>query len=204
MTVFYIFDIIGTIAFAISGALVAMNKRFDPFGVFIISFVTAVGGGTMRDVLVGRTPVGWMTDITYVYVIITATLLAILFRTKLKHLGKSLFLFDTIGLGIFTIVGTEIGVNADLHPIISVALGTMTAAFGGVIRDTLCNEIPVIFRREIYATASILGAITFLILSNYNLDASLIYFITTLMVIGIRIIAVRYHLYLPTLYKKEK
>ena len=204
MTIFNIFDFIGTIVFAISGALVAMNKKFDPFGVFIIAFVTAVGGGTIRDVLVGRQPVGWMMDINYVYFIILATILAILFRSKLKHLHKSLFLFDTIGLGIFTIVGTEIGVNANLHPIISIALGTMTAAFGGVIRDTLCNEIPVIFRKEIYATASILGAITFLILNNLKFDISITYIVTTVMVIGIRLIAVRYHLYLPTLYKKEE
>ena len=104
MTLFIALDILGTIAFAISGALVAMRKKFDPFGVFIISFATAVGGGTLRDVLIGNQPVGWMNNIHYVYAIIFATIMAILFRGKLKHLNKSLFLFDTIGLGIFTIV----------------------------------------------------------------------------------------------------
>ena len=97
MTVFYILDILGTIAFAISGALVAMNKKMDPFGVFIIAFVTAVGGGTLRDVLIGRQPVIWMNDITYIFLIGFAVIVTIIFRKKLRYLQKSLFLFDTIG-----------------------------------------------------------------------------------------------------------
>jgi len=203
MTLFIALDILGTIAFAISGALVAMRKKFDPFGVFIISFVTAVGGGTLRDVLIGQNPVGWMNNLQYVYAIIFSTIIAILFRGKLKHLNKSLFLFDTIGLGIFTIVGTEIGVNANFHPIISIALGTISASFGGVIRDILCNEIPVIFRKEIYATACIFGAIAFIILRKFNLDDSIVYIFTTLIVISIRLIAVKFHLSLPTFYSKK-
>jgi len=203
MTLFIALDILGTIAFAISGALVAMRKKFDPFGVFIISFVTAVGGGTLRDVLIGQNPVGWMNNLQYVYAIIFSTIIAILFRGKLKHLNKSLFLFDTIGLGIFTIVGTEIGVNANFHPIISIALGTISASFGGVIRDILCNEIPVIFRKEIYATACIFGAIAFIILRKFNLDDSIVYIFTTLIVISIRLTAVKFHLSLPTFYSKK-
>ena len=149
MTVFYVLDILGTIAFAVSGALVAINKRMDPFGVFIIAFVTAVGGGTLRDVLIGKQPVIWMNDIAYIFLIGIAVIAAIIFRKKLRYLQKSLFLFDTIGLGIFTITGTEIGINANFHPVISIALGTMTACFGGVIRDILCNEVPILFRQEI-------------------------------------------------------
>ncbi|MCL4160017.1 UNVERIFIED_CONTAM: hypothetical protein GTU68_017773, partial [Idotea baltica] len=159
MSIFYTLDLLGTIAFAISGTLTAVHKKFDPFGVFIVAFVTAVGGGTLRDVLIGRTPVGWMQDLNYVYAIIAATLFAIIIRKKINYLSTSLFLFDTIGLGIFTIIGTEIGVQQNLHPIISVSLGVMSATFGGVIRDILCNEIPVIFHKEIYASACILGAI---------------------------------------------
>lgn len=204
MTLFIALDILGTIAFAISGALVAMRKKFDPFGVFIISFATAIGGGTLRDVLIGTQPVGWMNNIHYVYAIIFATIMAILFRGKLKHLNKSLFLFDTIGLGIFTIVGTEIGVNSNFHPIISIALGTVSASFGGVIRDILCNDIPVIFRKEIYATACVFGAIAFIVLNKYLVDSSIVYVFTTLIVIAIRLIAVKFHLSLPTIYSKNE
>jgi uncharacterized membrane protein YeiH len=200
MTVFYVLDILGTIAFAISGALMAMNKKMDPFGVFIIGFVTAVGGGTLRDVLIGKQPVIWMNDISYIFLIGFAVFIAIIFRKKLKKLQKSLFLFDTIGLGIFTITGTEIGINANFHPIISIALGTMTACFGGVIRDILCNEVPVLFRKEIYATACIFGSIVFIILYNFNIDQNIVYVSTSLIVITIRLVAVKYKLSLPTFY----
>lgn len=203
MTIFYVLDILGTIAFAISGALMAMNKKMDPFGVFIIAFVTAVGGGTLRDVLIGKQPVIWMNDITYIFLIGFAVLIAILFRKKLRHLQKSLFLFDTIGLGIFTITGTEIGINANFHPIISIALGTMTACFGGVIRDILCNNIPILFRKEIYATTCIFGSIAFIVLNNFNIDQSIVYVSTSLIVIAIRLVAVKYHLSLPTLYSEN-
>ena len=200
MTVFYVLDILGTIAFAISGALMAMNKKMDPFGVFIIAFVTAVGGGTLRDVLIGRQPVIWMNDITYIFLIGIAVIIAILFRKKLRYLQKSLFLFDTIGLGIFTITGTEIGINANFHPIISIALGTMTACFGGVIRDILCNQVPILFRKEIYATACIFGSIAFIILHNLTIDQNIVYVSTSLIVISIRLVAVKHHLSLPTFY----
>ncbi len=203
MTLFYILDILGTIAFAISGASVAMNKKMDPFGVFIIAFVTAVGGGTLRDTLIGRQPVIWMTDISYIFLIGLSVIIAILFRKKLKHLNKSLFLFDTIGLGIFTITGTEIGISADFHPIISIALATMTASFGGVIRDILCNEVPVLFRKEIYATACIFGSIAFIILHFLNIDKTIVYISTTFIVIAIRLVAVKYKLTLPTFYSEN-
>jgi uncharacterized membrane protein YeiH len=203
MTLFNALDIIGTGVFAISGALVAMNKRLDPFGVFIIAFVTAVGGGTLRDILIGRQPVIWMTNTDYVYTIAIAVIIAIVFRNKLKYLSKSLFLFDTIGLGIFTITGTEIGVTANFHPLISIALGAISASFGGVIRDILCNDIPVVFRKEIYATASIFGAIAFLVLSKFSIDTNVSYIITTLIIIAIRLIAVKFHLSLPPFYSKK-
>src|SRR5690606_13457556 len=103
--------------------------------------VTAVGGGTLRDVLIGRTPVSWMLDLNYVYFICGSFFLAVIFRKKLDKLRKSLLLFDTIGLGVFTLIGLEKGIAVGLHPVICIALGTMTACFGGVIRDILCNEI---------------------------------------------------------------
>ncbi|GAA0728906.1 trimeric intracellular cation channel family protein [Aquimarina litoralis] len=197
MTFFDILDILGTIAFAISGALSAMNRKFDLFGIFIIAFVTSIGGGTLRDVLIGATPVSWMQNTLNLYLISGVTILSIIFRNKLDYLKKSLFLFDTIGLGIFTIIGVEKGIQTELAPIVSVALGAMTGCFGGVIRDILCNEIPVIFRKEIYATASIAGGICFMVLYQLNTPMNIIYISTTLLIIVIRLIVVKYRISLP-------
>lgn len=199
---FHLLDFIGTIAFAMSGALTAMHKKMDLFGVFIIAFVTAVGGGTLRDIMIGRTPVGWMQDLNYVYVIILGFLLAIYFRKKFDKLRVSLFLFDSIGLGVFTLIGLEKGINIGLHPIICIAMGTMTGCFGGVIRDILCTEIPVIFREEIYATACILGGLVFFMLREFNMDNDALYLTTSLVIIAIRFIAVKFKWHLPTLDHK--
>jgi uncharacterized membrane protein YeiH len=200
---FHLLDIIGTMAFAMSGALTAMNKKLDPFGVFIIAFVTAVGGGTLRDVMIGRTPVGWMQDLTYVYVIILGFILTIVFRKRLDKLRVSLALFDTIGLGVFTLIGIQKGIDYHLHPTICIALGTMTACFGGVIRDILCTEIPVIFRREIYATICILGGIVFFILRRMNLENDVLYLVTSLVIIGVRVLAVKYKWHLSPIEHKK-
>lgn len=201
---FQVIDILGTIAFAISGVLVALDKKMDPFGVLIIAFVTAVGGGTLRDVMIGINPVSWMTNMTYVYVIFGSTIFAIVLRNKINYLRTSLFLFDTIGIGLYTVVGIEKGLNAGLHPIICIALGTMTACFGGVIRDILCNEIPVIFRKEVYATACILGGLTYFLLRLFMENTNLIFIIAIIVVIVIRLIAVKFKVSLPSLYKKQQ
>ncbi|MUP47217.1 trimeric intracellular cation channel family protein [Gramella sp. BOM4] len=204
MSLFNIFDLLGTVAFAISGALAAMNRRMDLFGIFIIGFVTATGGGTLRDVLIGQTPVNWMHNLFYVYLIGLSVIIAIIFRNKLEYLKKSLFLFDTIGLGVFTITGVETGIQNGLAPLISIALGGMTGAFGGVIRDILCNEIPVIFRKaELYATACIIGGLFFVIMYRYEVNIDIIYVVTSLTVILIRLLAVKYHITLPNFYPKS-
>ncbi|MAZ25475.1 MAG: hypothetical protein CL868_00120 [Cytophagaceae bacterium] len=201
---FQTLDILGTIAFAISGVLVAMHKRMDAFGVLIIAFVTAVGGGTLRDVLIGIAPVSWMRNMTFVYVILGSAIFAVVFRNQLKHLRKSLFLFDTLGIGLYTVVGIETALVAGLHPIICIALGTMTACFGGVIRDILCNEIPVIFRKEIYATACILGGATYFLLRVFLKDENYLFIIAGLVVIVVRLVAVRFKVSLPSIYREEK
>lgn len=198
---FQVVDILGTIAFAISGVLVALDKRMDAFGVLIIAFVTAVGGGTLRDLLIGIQPVSWMTNMTYVYVIVASAVFAVLLKNKINYLRKSLFLFDTIGIGLYTVVGIEKGIVAGLHPIICVALGTMTACFGGVIRDILCNEIPVIFRKEIYATPCILGGFSYFLLREFMADTNFIFVIAGTIVIFVRLLAVRLKISLPSLYK---
>lgn len=200
---FQLLDIIGTLFFAISGVLTGMNKKLDAFGVFVIAFVTALGGGTLRDVLIGKTPVGWMIDTKYIYLIIIGVLIAIIFRNKLDKLKISIFLFDTIGLGIFTIIGIEKGISKGLEPMICIALGTMTASFGGVIRDILCNEIPVLFRKEIYATVCIVGGSLFFFLKQFEINKDALYLITSLFIITFRLLAVYYKWSLPQLKNKD-
>ena len=195
-----VLDIIGVFVFAISGVLTAINKKLDLFGVFIIAFVTALGGGTLRDTLIGRTPVGWMEDLQYVYLIIAAYVVAIVFRNYLNKLRISLFLFDTIGLGVFTLIGIEKGLEYGLHPTICIALGTITASFGGLIRDILCNEIPLLLRKgTIYATICIVGGVLFFVLREIEVDNSINELVTSLFIIVFRLAAVRYGWSLPVL-----
>ncbi len=197
----FIFDVIGTIAFAVSGVMVAMDKKLDLFGVFIIAFVTAVGGGTLRDLLIGGTPVLWLQDHTYLYIITATTILAILLRSKKKYVRTSLFLFDSIGIGFYTLLGIAKGLSVGLSPVMCIALGTITACFGGVIRDILCNEIPVIFRKEIYATACIFGGLSYFLIRELPINELYADIATILLVIGIRLWAVKCKISLPNIYR---
>ncbi|MFT5103110.1 MAG: putative membrane protein YeiH [Candidatus Latescibacterota bacterium] len=201
MSLFLLIDILGTIAFAVSGALTAMKKRMDIFGIFIIAFVTAVGGGSLRDLLIDA-DISWMNDLTYVYVIAGSTVFAIIFRKKLNYVRKTLFLFDTIGIALYTVVGVGKGIEADFPPIICIALGTMTACFGGVIRDILCNEIPVIFRKNIYATACILGGVAYFLLLKTSLSQDFVVIIAGAIVMAVRLLAEIFNLSLPSVYSK--
>jgi len=194
-------DILGTIAFAISGVLVAMEKKLDLFGVFIIAFVTAIGGGTLRDVLIGNTPVLWLRNHNYLLVVLGTVILAIIFVNQLKYLRKTLFLFDTIGIGLFTMVGIEKGLAVELLPVMCVALGTITACFGGVIRDILCNEIPVIFRKEVYATACISGGFSYFLFQLLPIEPAYAYLGSILVIIIVRVLAVKFKISLPTIYR---
>jgi len=203
MTIFNLLDFIGTAVFAISGALAAMRQRFDPFGVLIIATVTAIGGGTLRDILIGNTPVFWMVHWEYLIIILFSTMIAMIFRKRLAYFRKTMFLFDVIGLGLFTIIGFETGMQVGLHPIICAILGTLSASFGGVIRDVLSNQVPLIFHKEVYASLSILGAIVFYILLQTNLDLNISYVITSALVVVLRILAVKYEWELPRTYKME-
>jgi uncharacterized membrane protein YeiH len=192
-------DILGVIAFAISGVLAAMRKGMDLFGILIIAFVTSVGGGTLRDVLIQENVI-WLRDMTYIYAITGTTVFAIIFRKKLNYLRKSLFLFDTIGIGLYTVVGIEKGISAGLNPAICVLLGTISACFGGVIRDILCNEIPVIFQKEIYATPCIIGGTIYFPLIYLNIPENIVFLIAGSVVIVIRICAVVFKIQLPKVY----
>ncbi|MES2416959.1 MAG: trimeric intracellular cation channel family protein [Bacteroidota bacterium] len=193
----YVIEVLGTIAFAISGSFAAMQRRLDPFGVLIIAFVTSIGGGTVRDLLLGDTPVAWMRDVNYCLLILVTSLLTIYFKTHIKKFKVTLFLFDSLGLGLFTLVGVQKGIVFGLSPGICVALGTITGCFGGIIRDTLLNTIPLIFRKEIYATASILGGVLYFGLLFFNLKADVAKIVVIAFIFTLRIIVVKYKLALP-------
>lgn len=200
MDLFYIVDLAGVFVFAISGALAAREKKLDLFGVFIIAFVTGLGGGTLRDVMMGRTPVFWMQAPIYVGMIFGGTFFAIIFRKKMHYLRKSLLLFDTIGIAFFSIIGTEIALSFsyDLHSIIVISIAAMSACFGGVIRDILCNEIPIIFHKEIYATPCVTGSLVYLGLREINLfDDYISSFIAIAFIIAFRLFAIKRSLELP-------
>ncbi len=192
-------EIAGTIAFAISGAFSAMQKRFDVFGVLIMGFVTAIGGGTIRDVLMGDTPVTWMRDYQLPLIILGTVIGTILFKKYIKSFKITLFLFDALGLGLFTIIGIQKGINAGLNPGVCVALGTITGCFGGVLRDILLNNIPLIFHKEIYATACIVGGTLYILLIRH-MDTDIVEILSVTVVCAIRIIAVKYKLSLPKFY----
>jgi uncharacterized membrane protein YeiH len=197
MEFIYVLDIFGTFVFAISGALVASDKKFDLFGVLIIAFVTAVGGGMLRDVLMDAHPINWIGDLNYLYTIFVAVIFTFLFKSKIAYLSKTLFLFDTIGLSVFTLLGLQKGLSFNLHPIIALIMGMISAVFGGVLRDVLTNKIPLIFEKEIYASACLAGGINYLILNYYNVAENIIFSFSAVVIVLIRVIAVRFHLQLP-------
>ena len=156
ITFVQILDFIGTFAFAISGIRLASAKRFDWFGAYVVGLVTAIGGGTMRDVLLDVTP-AWMTNPMYLLCTGLALFWVIAFSKYLVHLHNTFFIFDTIGLALFTVVGFEKAMALG-HPFwVAIIMGTMTGAAGGVFRDVFINEEPLIFRKEIYAMACVLG-----------------------------------------------
>jgi len=190
-------EILGTISFAISGSFAAMQKRLDPFGVLIIAFVTSVGGGTVRDLLLGDTPVAWMRDVNFCLLILLTSIATIFFKTHIKKFKVTLFLFDSLGLGLFTMLGIQKGIMFGLSPGICIALGTITGCFGGIIRDTLLNTIPLIFRKEVYATVCIMGGILYFSLLHFNLKEDFAKVVVIAFIFAFRIVVVRYKLTLP-------
>lgn len=197
MNLIYTIDILGTFAFAISGALVASDKKFDIFGVLIIAFVTAVGGGMLRDILINAHPINWIGDLNYIWTIFLAVFLTFLFKSKIAFLSKTLFLFDTIGISVFTLLGLQKGLSFDLHPFIAIIMGMVSAVFGGVLRDVLTNKIPLIFKKEIYASACLAGGLSYLILNLVAIPKEINFIISASVIIIIRLISVKYELELP-------
>lgn len=193
-----VLDFIGTFAFAISGIRLASAKRFDWFGAYVVGLVTAIGGGTIRDLLLDVTPV-WMTDPIYLICTGLAMGFVILFSKYLIRLNNTFFLFDSIGLALFTVVGADKALSLDYPFWIAMIMGGITGAAGGVMRDVFINEIPLIFRKEIYAMACVIGAGIFCICLRLGVSPIAAQLAGGLSVLLIRLLAVKYHLTLPIL-----
>lgn len=193
MNILYIIDIVGTMVFAISGALTAADKRLDFFGISSVGFITAIGGGTIRDMLIGSTPVGWMQDLVYITVIAIGILLAAVFTRSIQNLRKTFFLFDTIGIAVFTVLGLQKALVIGVHPMIATMMGMVSAVFGGVVRDIVCNEIPLIFRKEIYALTCLTGGLLYILLIEIGVTQLWGVISTVLFIVVFRLLAVRYN-----------
>jgi len=197
------FDYIGTMVFAISGTLMAAEKKLDIFGAMFIGFVTAIGGGTVRDMMLGDLPVAWIRSTDYFFIIIAGVVITVLFKKLVLKLRSTLFLFDTIGIGVFTLIGLKKALLLGIDAPLAVMMGLSSAVVGGVIRDTLCNEVPLIFHREIYATACIAGAVVYLILRWLQVPHVINESLTVVTIISIRLLAVHYNITMPTISLTE-
>lgn len=202
MSIQYILEIIGTFAFAISGALAVKDQKHqDWFGASFTAFISSIGGGTLRDILIDSYPLVWISDITIIYAIMAGILVTFIFYKFLLKLRKTLFLFDTFGIALFTIVGTEKALHLGIRPEIAVIMGVFTATMGGVIRDMMTNEIPIIYRKEVYATACFAGACSYLLLDKVGAGRNVAFITASLVIIAIRILAVKFGWSVPRFFR---
>ncbi|MDD2438053.1 MAG: trimeric intracellular cation channel family protein [Massilibacteroides sp.] len=191
-------DYLGTFAFAISGIRLASAKHFDWFGAYVVGVVTAVGGGTVRDILLNATPF-WMEQPSYLVISGLALLYVIAFRKYLIRLNNTFFTFDAIGLGLFVVVGISKTLSFGFPMWVAIVMGTITGSFGGMTRDILINEEPLVFRKDIYALACVFGGIVYYICLQLSVDEAFTQFFAAVSVFIVRVIAVKYHISVPAL-----
>lgn len=195
-------DYTGTFAFAISGIRLASAKRFDWFGAYVVGLVTAIGGGTTRDLLLNVTPF-WMLQPSYLIVTALALISVILFGKYLIRLNNTFFIFDAVGLGLFVVVGIEQTLDAGFPFWVAIVMGMITGSVGGIIRDILINEVPLIFRKDIYALACVIGGLVFFGCDIMNVSPTITQLLSAISVILTRVLAVKYHISLPVLKGHE-
>ncbi len=193
-----ILDYVGTFAFAISGIRLAALKRFDWFGAYVVGLVTAIGGGTIRDVLLNTTPF-WMNQVSYLVCTALALIFVIIFGKHVIRFKHTFFIFDTIGLGLFVVVGINKTLGFGFPMWVAIFMGTLTGSAGGVVRDILINEVPLIFHKEIYAMACVLGGLIYYICYHLGFDTTLTQIASAFGVIATRFLAVKYQIALPQL-----
>ena len=197
-TVMKIIEVLGTFTFVVSGIRQASAKHFDWFGGFVCGIAVAIGGGTIRDVMLGVTPF-WMTSSLYMSCAVLALLFTVVFSRSLKKLDNAWFVFDTLGLGLFTVAGIQ-KTHECGHPFwVAIIMGCITGSAGGVMRDVFLNNIPVIFQKEVYATACVAGGFIYWGLALLNISVTWMAAITFVVVCSIRFLAVKYHITFPTL-----
>ena len=202
---FYLFDLLGTAVFAVTGCMAAKKKRMDLFGGIVLAIVTAVGGGTIRDLVIGKTPVFWVTNDMYILVSVLSALItfvALRFRSR-GNLPQTLVVLDAFGLAIFTVIGTQKAIMAGCSELISVSMGIMTGVLGGIIRDVLAGRAPLILRSEIYATASFIGSILFVICVKFNINRDITYLLPIFFTFVIRLVSIRLNVSLPRISNKN-
>lgn len=199
----YVLDMVGVVACAIAATTLAMHKRFDVFGCILVSMVNAIGGGTIRDVMLDRHPLFWMTDLSYVCVITFTSIIYQMFFHRHHHIDGALKFFDAIGLAAFSIIGLKVGLSFNAHPLIALMMAVLTSIAGGIMRDMICNKIPLVLQKEIYISASIIGSALYLLL--YRLDVShwLAETLALLTIFGVRMLAVRFDWHLPSIQLRK-
>lgn len=197
MSLLYALDLVGTAAFAASGALAGIRRKMDLFGVMVLGLVTAIGGGTLRDLLLGDNPPFCFKNETYLYLAVAVSLLTFALYRHMNSMRQSLLFFDAIGLGTFVVIGTEKALYFKLGLLGAVIMGVITATAGGITRDVLANQIPLILRKEIYASACLTGSILLVVLVHAGTDRSLALLIAAATVIAVRLLAIRFNWALP-------
>ncbi|MBP2280395.1 putative membrane protein YeiH [Psychrobacter sp. PL15] len=195
----YALDMVGVVACAIAGTLLAQHKGFDIAGCILVAMVNAIGGGTLRDMALDRHPLFWMTDLNYLLVITATSLILQIFFHLYHKIDNALKLFDAIGLAAFSVIGFKIALTQDMLPAIAIMMGVWTAIIGGLLRDIICNEIPLLLQREIYISASIVGSVTYLLLEHLGVNAGLNEFIMLSVIFAVRMLALRFDWHLPSI-----
>ncbi len=197
MSIISILDLIGTAAFAASGAWIGVRRHMDLFGVLVLGIVTAVGGGTLRDLLLGDVPPMSLMNETHLYLSLLVSLVVFFTRHNFKIVEKPLLYFDAIGLGTFVVIGTTKALDFQMGWLVAVLMGVITGTVGGIIRDVLANQIPLILRHEIYASACIVGGGLLVFLEHIGTSRPVAALLSAGLVITVRLLAIRYDWALP-------
>lgn len=193
----YLLDMVGIGACTIAATTLALHKKFDLFGCILVSMVGSIGGGTIRDVMLDRYPLFWMTDLTYVFFITGVSVVCQVFFAFYQKVDWTLKFFDAIGLAAFSLIGLKVALSFGTPPVIAVMMGVLTSIAGGIMRDMICNEIPLVLQKEIYISASIIGSCLYLMLSHWHVPTHLNETLTLMTIFSIRMFAIKYNWNLP-------
>lgn len=197
ITAINIIDLTGTFVFAVSGIMMAVDKKFDFFGAIILAFVTSIGGGTIRDLLIGINPVSWISSNIHILIILSAVPISYVLYDYFRVVRRAFWIFDTLGIGLFTILGLEIALENEVSVLMSIMMGVISAVFGGILRDVLANEVPLIFQKEVYAFACLSGALVYVALGYFEVYDAVKMPVSIACVISIRLLSIKYNWSIP-------